>query len=208
MNMRKTGPMAKSPLLRKPEPGTFEHLLRPVDVPARSMVRLSRRPLSEPWFGRSASGRFDDPLGQFGVCYAADDTATAFAETILHESALFLGGQYVVMAGDLASRWVVTLRRPKRTKLRLADLTGEALKALGLNNDISATDDYARTQAWARAIHDADAGWDGLRYVSRQLNDRCCYAVFERSGASRQGSVRLEGPLLDDLCTRFGVVGV
>lgn len=130
--MRKTGPMAKSPLLRKPEPGTFEHLLRPVDVPARSMVRLSRRPLSEPWFGRSASGRFDDPLGQFGVCYAADDTATAFAETILHESALFLGGQYVVMAGDLASRWVVTLRRPKRTKLCLADLTGEALKALGL----------------------------------------------------------------------------
>lgn len=126
----------------------------------------------------------------------------------MHESSLFQGGQYVVMVGDLTGRWVVTLRGPKRTKLRLADLTGEALKALGLNNDISATDDYTRTQAWARAIHEVDVGWDGIRYVSRQLNDHHCYAIFERSGASTQGSVRLEGALLDNLCTRFGVVGV
>ena len=200
--------MAKRLLLRKPEPGTFEHLLRPAEVSARSMVRLSRRPLFEPWFGRSASGRFDDPLCQFGVCYAADDVATAFAETVVHGSALFQGGQYVVMVGDLTSRWVVTLRRAKQTKLRLADLTGEALKALGLNNDISATDDYTRTQAWARAIHEADSEWDGLRYVSRQLNDHHCYAIFERSGAPKQGSTRLEGTRLDDLCNRFGVVGV
>jgi hypothetical protein len=200
--------MAKRPLLRKPEPGTFEHLLRPVEVSARSMVRLSRRPQTEPWFGRSASGRFDDPFGRFGVCYAAADESTAFAETIVHDAALFQGGQYVVMTGDLTSRWVVTLRRPRRAKLRLADLTGDALKALGLNNDISATDDYTRTQAWARAIHEADAGWDGIRYISRQLNDSHCFAVFERSGASKHAAVKLEGALLDDLCTRFGVVAV
>lgn len=81
--------MAQRPLLRKHEPGTFERLLRPVEVSARSMVRLSRRSLSELWFGRRASGRFDDPLGQFGICYAADGEATAFAETIVPESALF-----------------------------------------------------------------------------------------------------------------------
>jgi hypothetical protein len=191
-----------------PEPGTFEHLLRPVEVSVKQLVRLSRRPMTEPWFGHRASGRFDDPQGLFGVCYAADDEATAFAETVVHESALFQGGQFVVMAGDLTSRWLVTLRRPKRVKLRMADLTGEALKALGLNNDISATDEYSLTQAWARAIHEAAPEWDGIRYISRQLNDRYCYAVFERSAVLKNAAVRLEGARLQDLCDRFGVVGI
>jgi hypothetical protein len=42
-----------------------------------------------------------------------------------------------------------------------------ALKALGLNNDISASGDYTGSQAWARAIHGASPRWDGIRYVSR-----------------------------------------
>lgn len=52
----------------------------------------------------------------------------------------------------------------------LVDLTGVALKALGLNNDISASADYTTSQAWARAIHGASLRWDGIRYVSRQMN--------------------------------------
>ena len=55
----------------------------------------------------------------------------------------------------------------------LADLTGAALKALGLNNDISASGDYTTSQAWARAIHGSSPRWDGIRYVSRQVDDLC-----------------------------------
>jgi len=50
--------------------------------------------------------------------------------------------------------------------LVLADLTGAAIKSLGLNNDISASVDYPASQAWARAIHDPSPRWDGTRYVS------------------------------------------
>ncbi len=86
--------MAKRPLLRKSEPGTFEHLLRPVEVSARSMVRLSRRPQTEPWFGRSASGRFDDPFGRFGVCYAAADESVIELERSIDLSPNFALGHY------------------------------------------------------------------------------------------------------------------
>ena len=56
---------------------------------------------------------------------------------------------------ELTEHSVVRLRCERRKTLVLADLTGAALKSLGLNNDISASSDYTASQAWARAIHDA-----------------------------------------------------
>ena len=47
------------------------------------------------------------------------------------------------------------LHRPAKPELVPADLTGKALKTLGLNNDISAGSDYAVPMAWAKAIHEA-----------------------------------------------------
>jgi hypothetical protein len=106
----------------------------------------------------------------------------------------------------LISRQIVRLHRPSRPELVLADLTGKALKTLGLNNDISASDDYTVSMAWARAIHDADPKWDGIRYVSRQQNNRFAVALFERCGVTKAGSDKLAGRQLDDLCEEFGVV--
>jgi hypothetical protein len=194
--------------MRAPEPGTFEHLLQPVDVPVERLVRLSRRPTTELWWGRAGSGRFDDPLQQFGVCYAADQVATAFAETVIHESSAWRHGAWVVAEADLTSRWMVSLQRPAQPQLLLADLTGTALKALGLNNDLCSGADYTLSQQWARAIHDASPRWDGIRYVSRQNNTAYCYAVFERAGMGKAGTARLEGALLEQLCDDFQVIAI
>jgi RES domain len=90
----------------------------------------------------------------------------------------------------------------------LADLTGEALKALGLNNDISATNDYTIPQRWAQAIHDASPRWDGVRYVSRQMNKGVALAIFDRSALLKLSAVRLAGRQLDALCDRFNVAAV
>jgi hypothetical protein len=68
---------------------------------------------------------------------------------------------------------------------------GRALKALGLNNDISATNDYTVPQQWARAVHDASPRWDGVRYVSRQMNKGVAYAIFDRSALLKLSAVRL-----------------
>ncbi len=152
--------------LRAPTPGTFEHLLQAVHVPADSLLRLTRYPNTEPYWSRGRY-RFDGPAapGGFGTCYAASDVTVAFCESVIHESAWFNNGRWVVPADDLTSRHIVTLQRPEQPTLVLADLTGQALKQLGLNNDISASDDYAASMAWAQAIHDGDTRWDGLLYV-------------------------------------------
>ena len=88
----------------------------------------------------------------------------------------------------------------------LADLTGAALKALGLNNDLSASADYAASQA--RAIHGANPRWDGMRYVSRQLNKRFAYAIFERCGLHKLRAEKLKARQVDELCNRFNVTAV
>lgn len=52
--------MTRPASLRPPEPGSFEHLLRPVRVEVASLVRLSRWPASEPYWSAGVY-RFDDP---------------------------------------------------------------------------------------------------------------------------------------------------
>ena len=95
--------------------------------------------------------------------------------------------------------------RPVRIEV---DLTGAALKSLGLNNDISASNDYAATQAWAQTIRDASPRWEGIRYVSRQMNRGFAYAIFERSGLVKLRAEKLSARQVDELCDRFNVTAV
>lgn len=197
--------------LRLPETGTFEDLLRPVRVEVSSLVRLSRYPAAEPYWS-SGVYRFDDPdpgrAGEFGACYTAGSIEVAFAESVIHESGRFVDGAYEVPSAELTERSVVRFACDRRKTLVLADLTGAALKALGLNNDISALADYSVSQAWAQAIHDADPRWQGIRYVSRQMNKGFAYAIFERSGLKKLRSEKLKVAQLDALCDLFNVVAV
>lgn len=197
--------------LRLPEPGTFEDLLRPVRVEVASLVRLSRYPGTEPYWSAGVY-RFDDPdpgrAGEFGTCYTAGSIEVAFAESVIHESGRFFDGAYEVPSAELTERSVVRFACDRRKTLLLADLTGAALKALGLNNDISALADYSVSQAWAQATHDADPRWQGIRYVSRQMNKGFAYAIFERSGLKKLRSERLKGAQLDALCDLFNVTAV
>jgi hypothetical protein len=197
--------------LRLPEPGTFEDLLRPVRIEVASLVRLSRYPATEPYWS-SGVYRFDDPdpgrAGEFGTCYAAGSIDVAFAESVIHESGRFVDGTYEVPSAELTERSVVRFACDRRKTLVLADLTGASLKALGLNNDISASADYSVSQAWAQAIHDADARWHGIRYVSRQMNKGYAYAIFERSGLRKLRTEKLKPAQVDALCDRFNVSAV
>jgi len=197
--------------LRLPEPGSFEDLLRPVRIEVASLVRLSRHPATEPYWSTGVY-RFDDPepgrAGAFGTCYTASSIEVAFAESVIHESGRFVGGNYEVSAAELTERSVVRFACPRRKTLVLADLTGAALKSLGLNNDISASADYAASQAWAQAIHDASPRWDGIRYVSRQMNKGFACAIFERSGLLKLRAEKLKARQVDELCDRFNVTAV
>ena len=198
-------------MLRLPEPGTFEMLVATVAVPTAGLWRLSKRPASEPYWARGAQSRFDDPAGAnpsaatFGVLYAGQDPETAFCESVIHENSLFLNGAFVVSKAGLLARSLVGFKHPTKPSLTLADLTGAGLKILGLNNDISAGDDYRASQAWAVAIHVARPELDGIRYVSRQRNDAFCYALFDRSGVVADGAAPMPDHVLNALCLRFNV---
>ena len=138
-----------------------------------SLVRLSRHPATEPYRSTGVYRFGDqDPGGAkaFGTCYTASTIEMAFAESVIHECGRFVGASCKVPAAELTERSVVRFACDRRQTLVLADLTGAALKALGLNNDISASADYTTSQAWAQAIHCASPRWDGIRYVSRQMN--------------------------------------
>ena len=197
--------------LRLPDPGFFEDLLRPTRIEVSSLVRLSRRPATEPYWSAGVY-RFDDPepggAGPFGTCYTASTIEVAFAESVIHECGRFVRGSYEVPAAELTERSVVRFACDRRKSLVLADLTGAALKALGLSNDISASADYTASQAWARAIHAASPRWDGIRYVSRQMNKGFAYAIFERSGLRKLRAEKLKARQVDDLCDRFNVTAV
>lgn len=197
--------------LRLPEPGSFEDLLRPVRIEIASLVRLSRHASSEPYWSTGVY-RFDDPCpdraGAFGTCYTASSIAVAFAESVIHECGRFVAGTYEVPAAELTQRSIVRFIGERRKTLVLADLTEVALKSLGLNNDLSASADYAVSQTWARAIHGASPRWDGIRYVSRQLNKGFAYAIFERTGLRKLNVEKLEAQQVDELCDRFNVTAV
>jgi hypothetical protein len=173
-------------------------------VPVTSLVRMSKRPAREPFWSQSKRYRFDDPQGRFGVLYAGDSIETSFAESVIHERAVFLNDRCVIEQKDFLARqpvWYVCAK----SHLRLADLTGTNLKALGLNNDISAGDKYAAPQRWSRAIHQASAEWDGIRFVSRQHNRRHAFAIFERTGLAKRTTRRLTTKERDELCATFNV---
>jgi hypothetical protein len=196
---------------RPPERGSFDNRLRPVRIEVASLVRLSRQPLTEPYWSAGVH-RFDEPqpgrAGAFGTCYVASSIEVAFAESVIHETGRFVGGSYEVPATELTERSVVRFRCERRKTLVLADLAGAALKSLGLNNDISASSDYTVTQAWAQAIHESSTRWDGIRYVSRQMNKGFACAIFERSGLVKLRADKLTARQIDALCDRFNVTAV
>ena len=103
------------------------------------------------------------------------------------------------------ARSLVGFKHPTKPSLTLGDLTGAGLKTLGLNNDISAGDDYGVSQAWAAVIHLARPDLDGIRCVSRQCNGAFCYVLFDPGGVVADGAAPMPDPVLNALCLWLNV---
>jgi hypothetical protein len=167
--------------------------LQLVEFDAARLVRITRYPDTEPYFGRQKRNRFDDPSRQFGVLYAGEGLDVAFAETLLHEDSTLSDGAWVVDALEVKARSVVQLRHER--PLLLGNLTGHALKSLGLDNRLSADTCYDFTWDLSRVLHEAVQECDGILYVSRHVNTRKAVALFERSAVGVASELTI--PLLD-----------
>ena len=145
----------------------------PVGAALVRVHRLDRHPVFfSPAAGTGPVGRFDSPSGAFGVLFLAQSLAGAFAETVLRNPQ-----RWLVDLSEVASRVTSTIKfsRP----LRLAEMRGAGLQALGTDNAIS-TGPYGPCGIWADVLHGHPDRPDGIAYASRHSPDQLCVALFTR----------------------------
>lgn len=156
--------------------------IRTVELAPSKLRRVSRHASGEPFFGRSASSRFDDPTRarskRFGTCYLGLGLEVAIAETVLHDE-MPVRGRFEIAASELESRFCV--RFAGGSPLTLADLTGTALKSLVGSSEISTIVPYDVPQRWSRALHAHPQVVDGLIYMSRHVNSQKAVVIFDRA---------------------------
>jgi hypothetical protein len=168
-------------LLKAPDRAFDTLRLKVVNLLAKKLFRISSHLTSEPFFGKRAAHRFDDPRKIFGTCYFGLKIDTAVAESILHDIEPVQGG-YDLDAQKVVDTYVHTFKGPD---LKVADLTGHHLNVLGGHADLFGTASYDLPMLWSRAVHEHPQQVDGFMYVSRLLTPHRAVVLFDR-GTSLQ----------------------
>jgi RES domain len=125
------------------------------------------------YFDRGPGGRLNAPSCEYGVLYAAQTEAGAFAETFLRSP-----GRRLIPADLLALKAYVRLRvlRP----LKLIKFSGAGLGRLGATAEVvHRGKPYDAPQAWSKALRAHPVGADGIAYTARHDDEAVCYALFE-----------------------------
>jgi len=130
------------------------------------------------WFGpargRQPIHRFDDPAGQFRVCYLGTTLAVCFAETFLRNPPV-----RILALDDLAGRSIATAE--VRRDLRLVSIHGSRLARWGVTAELASGSNYAGSQLWSRALWEHSDQPDGILYRSRHDDSALCVAVYNRA---------------------------
>ncbi len=130
------------------------------------------------YFSRNREFRFDDTAKNYGVFYAAEQPAGAFAETYGHDVTQQPAEMPLVLSEvELTQRKVFMVRIHKA---RLALLTGNGLPHLRLDGNIGTCPDYDIPQQWSQWIFQHPKRYDGILYASRH-NGCPCVALFSRA---------------------------
>ena len=124
------------------------------------------------YFGKKTAQRFDDPLGRYGVLYAAVQPEAAFAEVFLRPLSLML-----IREVDLQER---SLSEIACNRLHCVDLTGAGLRRVSCDNRIATEKPYLTVGQWSRALFIHPQQPDGIIYRSRHNPQLKCLALFDR----------------------------
>ena len=127
------------------------------------------------FFDRGRDGRLNSPDAGYGVLYAAQSEAGAFAETFLR-----VPGRTLIPTDFLALKAYVQLRvsRP----LKLIKFSGPALGRLGATAEVvHGGKPYDCAQVWSKALKAHPLKADGIAYTARHDDEALCYALFEGS---------------------------
>lgn len=150
--------------------------------------RLHPEEHSALYFGKDRKNRFDDPKGEYGVLYVAEDEFGAFVETFLRNPALTL-----VAKDELLRRTLSEIEAS--ADLSLVDLTGKGLQRAGVTGEIS-TAPHEETWLLSRAIYEHSSRPDGIRYRLKHDLERIGIAIFDHVEVGEL-RVRNRGSLAD-----------
>ncbi len=139
------------------------------------------------YFGKSCTGRWNDPLNEYGVLYVGADAHVAFIEvygriedrreTRRQEQERLNLGRLTVTTEELSKKFLVEIT--SSSELRFVEVDGSFFARLCVDaNLVSGSHDISRS--WARAFYEHPAKVDGICYRSRHDNSRFCYAIFDR----------------------------
>lgn len=84
--------------------------LRTFGIESAKLFRMSRHDSGEPFFGRRAANRFDDPSPpphqRFGTCYFGLSLVVTIAETVLHDE-MPARGVFRIVVQEFENRFLV-----------------------------------------------------------------------------------------------------
>lgn len=167
-------------------PGDFSETELPSISFDGAVWRISKSKYSSSLhFGSKVRNRFDDPGGEFGVCYCSVDQYGAFVETFGHAA-----GFNLVTHKALNQRKLVEISVTRA--LHIVDITGPNLKKIGADGRIIMGGDYSLSRAWALAIHNHPDKVDGIYYRSRNDPERLSIAIFHRAADALEIASELE----------------
>lgn len=136
------------------------------------------------------NARFSPLIGVDGqvipTLYAGSTIDCALMETVFHDVPFVSGPKLHSKAKHVKGKAVSTFR--VTSDLNLVDLTSIALRKLGVPpEELTRSDEasYSGTRAWAVAIHQQQAGAQGLLWTSRQDDTASAVVLFgDRVNAS------------------------
>lgn len=148
--------------------------------PAR-LPSLETQPLGDAWRIQGGTGnplrprrhsagkfRFDAPAGEYPVTYVNLDRHAAYAE-------VFGDAREIPLSAANRRLFRVSATRPLRV---VALDRGTVLSAFGLDLNVSASRDYARTRPWSLALHRWYPEADAIRYLGRHAAEKLNLCLF------------------------------
>lgn len=184
-------------LLPLPPADLAEHPLPIEMVPAGTILQRIHQAGYEPiWFGpgtgKPPTNRFDDPRGEYGVCYLGYTRIAAFAETLLRDRPSRVVSEanleFLAISALTVLRDTPVVQAHSEGLVRLgttAALSGAKLEFPGATPAQS----YEHAMAWSRALHDHPDAPQGIAYRSSHDDSLRCLALF----GDRAGDVLAEG---------------
>lgn len=188
-------------------PANFaKRTLPTVTLPTRTvLIRIHNASKTPIWFGPAPGdpplSRFDDPNGEYRVCYIGKSLEAAFVEVFLRDVAARLLSRDA-LEERAASNLVAT------RDITLIKFHGNGLHRLGATAAV-AHGSYTVSQPWGRACWEHPSQPDGIVYRARHDDDELAIALFDRA----QDAVDVQDPPvlmidleeLPDLLDHYGI---